>query len=127
MIQYILDYLDARGVYVNSQEEENRLEEGIALYLYENGIRTDEEREYFANYVAAHLRLIDAADLKQYFLEYPFISQVKQIAIEHNWDGTIPEERIAELRGLMTRLVSAGLGDKYVPAIEIKEILGRNG
>ena len=65
MIQYILGYLDARGVYVHSQEEENRLEEGIDHYLHENGTRTDEEREYFANYVDARLRLNDVADLKK--------------------------------------------------------------
>lgn len=126
MMQFIFDYLDARGQYAHSREEQSRLEKGIFLYLNENGIRIDEEREYFVKYIDAHLRLIDTDDLKQYFLEYPVISQVKQIAIEHNWDGTIPESRVAELRELMTRLVGAGLGDKYVPAIEIKEILGRN-
>ena len=126
MIQYILDYLDNKGQYAYNQEEESLLEEGISLYLKENGIRITEERGYFAKYVDAHLRLIEKDDLKLYFLEYPIISQVKQMAIEYKWEGMITKERTSELRELMSRLISSGLGSKYVPAIEINEILGRH-
>lgn len=101
------------------------LEKGIAQYLEENGIGQEEKREYYLKYVDNHLHLIDDTDLKQYFLMYPVISQVKQIAIEKSWDGMIPENRVSELRSLMSLLYDSGLGDKYVPAVEVKEILGR--
>ena len=37
MMQFIFDYLDARGQYAHSREEQSRLEKGISLYLNENG------------------------------------------------------------------------------------------
>ena len=125
MMQYILDYLDIKEQFAHSKKEEDLLEKGIALYLEENGIGQEEKREYFFKYVDSHLHLIDDTDLKQYFLMYPVISQVKQIAIEQKWDGMVPEKRVSELRGLMSQLYNSGLGDKYVPVVEIKEILGR--
>lgn len=125
MIEYILDYLESKGQIIASAAEEAAVETGISLYLEENGIDLDEKREYFRRYVDRHLALITPADLICYFVEYPTISKVNQIAIEQAWDGTVSQERVAELYTMMERLNVAGLYNKYIPAVEVKSILGR--
>ena len=125
MIEYILDYLESKGQIIASAAEEAAVETGISLYLEENGIDLDEKREYFRRYVNRHLALITPADLIGYFVEYPTISKVNQIAIEQAWDGTVSQERVAELYTMMERLNVAGLYNKYIPAVEVKSILGR--
>ena len=60
-----------------------------------------------------------------FVLRYPTISKVNQIAIEQDWDGTVPQERVAELYTLMEKLNAAGLYNKYIPAVEVKSILGK--
>lgn len=125
MIEYILNYLELKGQIIASAEEEAAVETGISLYLKENGIDSEEKREYFRRYVDRRLALIAPADLKRYFVEYPTISKVNQIAIEQDWDGTVPQERVAELYTLMEKLNAAGLYNKYIPAIEVKSILGK--
>lgn len=125
MIEYILDYLESKGQIIASAAEEAAVETGISLYLEENGIDLDEKREYFRRYVDRHLALITPADLIGYFVEYPTISKVNQIAIEQAWDGTVSQERVAELYTMMERLNVAGLYNKYIPAVEVKSILGR--
>lgn len=125
MIEYILNYMESRGQFVSSSAEAEAVENGIRMYLEENGIDPEEKRGYFRRYIDRHLALIEPADLKSYFAEYLTLSKVKQIAIEQSWDGTVPQERVAELYTLMTRLNDAGLHNKYVPAVEIKAILGR--
>ena len=125
MIEYILNYLELKGQIVASAAEEAAVETGISLYLEENGIDSEEKREYFRRYVDRRLALIAPADLKSYFVEYPTISKVNQIAIEQNWDGTVPQERVAELYTLMEKLNAAGLYNKYIPTVEVKSILGR--
>ena len=62
--------------------------------------------------------------MKEYFENYPSISGVNQIVIEYTHDGTISEDRIVELRKLMSVLYESGLNDRYVPANEVKQILG---
>ena len=125
MIEYILDYLESKGQIIASAAAEAAVETGISLYLEENGIDLDEKREYFRRYVDRHLALITPADLIGYFVEYPTISKVNQIAIEQAWDGTVSQERVAELYTMMERLNVAGLYNKYIPAVEVKSILGR--
>lgn len=125
MIEYILNYLESKGQIITSAAEEAAVETGISLYLEENGIDSEEKREYFRRYIDRHLALIAPVDLKSYFVEYPTISKVKQIAIEQAWDGSVPPERVAELYTLMEKLNAAGLYNKYIPAVEVKSILGR--
>lgn len=125
MIEYILNYLESKGQIIASVAEEAAVETGISLYLEENGIDSEEKREYFHRYVDRRLALIAPADLKSYFVEYPTISKVNQIAIEQDWDGTVPQERVAELYTLMEKLNAAGLYNKYIPTVEVKSILGR--
>ena len=125
MIEYILNYLESKGQIITSAAEEAAVETGISLYLEENGIDSEEKREYFRRYIDRHLALIAPVDLKSYFVEYPTISKVKQIAIEQAWDGSVPPERVAELYTLMEKLNAAGIYNKYIPAVEVKSILGR--
>ncbi len=125
MINYILDYMEEKGSHANTAEENAKLIEGIRLYLKENGISEGETREYFKQYINKHMEVIDNSDLKSYFLMYPVISRVNQIAIEFKTDGMVPRNRVDDLYHLMEQLYAQGIGDKYVPAIEIKEILGR--
>lgn len=125
MIEYVLNYMESKEQFASTPIETEAVEKGIRMYLEENGISQDEKREYFHRYIDRHLSLIDSEDLKSYFIEYPTISKVKQIAIEQSWDGSVPQERVAELYALMTKLNDAGLYNKYVPAVEVKAILGR--
>lgn len=125
MMEYILDYLENAGVCAESEQEQIGLENGITMYLVENGIDQLEYRKYFTRFVDAHLALIDKEDLKTYFIEFPKLSQVKQIAIEYKCDGSVGNDRVKELYTLMSELHNAGIGEKYVPAIEIREILGK--
>lgn len=125
MMEYILDYLENEGVHVESNQEQLDLENGIKLYLEENGIDLSENRKYFIRFVDAHLELIDKKDLKSYFIGFPKLSQVKQIAIEYKYDGLVETKRVEELYKLMSDLHCTGLGEKYVPSIEIREILGK--
>lgn len=125
MIEHILNYLELKGQIIVSVTEEVAIEAGIRLYLEENGIDLEEKRDYFRRYVDRHLALIAPADLKSYFVEYPTISKVNQIAIEQDCDGTVPQERVTELYMLMEKLNAVGLYNKYIPALEIKSIMGR--
>lgn len=125
MIEYILNYMESKGQIIASSAEQAAVETGIGLYLEENGIDSEEKREYFRKYVDQHLALITPADLKSYFVEYPIISKVNQIAIEQAWDGTVAPERVTELYTLMEKLNAAGLYNKYIPAVEVKSILGK--
>lgn len=125
MIEYILNHMESKGQIIASAAEQAAVETGIGLYLEENGIDSEEKREYFRKYVDRHLALIAPADLKGYFVEYLTISKVNQIAIEQAWDGTVAPERVTELYTLMEKLNAAGLYNKYIPAIEVKSILGK--
>lgn len=125
MIEYVLNYMESKEQFVSTPIEAEAVEKGIRLYLEENGISSEEKREYFHKYIDRYLALIDPDDLKSYFIEYPTISEVKQITIEQSWDGTVSQERVAELYALMTKLNEAGIYNKYVPAVEVKAILGR--
>ena len=124
MLEYILDYLANRGVYAASQGEQQQMEDGIARYLQENGLEDGNTGAYYQKYVSNHLQQISASDLKAYFLNYGLISDVNQIAIEYRCDGSLPEERIKTLYWLMEKMHACGLGEKYVPIIEVKQILG---
>lgn len=124
MIEYLLNYMAMQGVYALSKREQELLESGIDRYLLENGIGKNDKGEYYKNYLDGHLKTISLTDLKSYFMNYPLISDVNQIAIEYQSDGEIPKERKKELYKLMEKLYSCGLGEKYIPIIEVKQILG---
>ena len=124
MIQWILDQLEEKGVWAKNRAEQDQLVAGIRLFLWENGIPEEEQRPYFRQYVAAHLGKIRPEELLRYFLFYPQISQVRQIAAEFHEDGQLPEPRRRELYRCMEELYSQGLGSRYVPAVEIQEALG---
>lgn len=125
MIEYILNYMGSKEQFASTSIEAEAIEKGIIMFLEENGISQDEKREYFHRYIDRLLSLIDTEDLKSYFIEYPTISKVKQIAIEQSRDGIVTQERVVELYALMTKLNDAGLYNKYVPAVEVKAVLGR--
>ena len=125
MIVYILDYMAKYGVYASSQKEQKLLEAGIAQYLLENGIDEEQTGEYYKKYVLDHLEKISVSDIKAYFINYSLISDANQIVIEYHCDGSVPTERKNDLYLLMQKLHSCGLGEKYVPIIEIKQILGK--
>ena len=124
MTEYILDHMSERGIDASSQEELARMEEGISRYLRENGIDEKEDGLYYRGYVDRHLRTIAPGDLKAYFIHYALISDVNQIAIEYRCDGCVLEDRKRTLYQLMEKLYSCGLGEKYIPVAEVKEILG---
>ncbi len=124
MIDFVLDYLEDKGVEINSEAEYENISKGIELYLYENGIDKEEKREYFRKFVLRHLSKIEQDCLKQYFSMYPSISQVNQIAIEYIHRGSLPQERVNTLYNLMNSLYLCGLGDKYIPSGEVQDILG---
>ena len=125
MIEYILDYMAKHGVCASSREEQELLEAGIDRYLLENGINEEQTGEYYKKYVLDHLEKISVSDIKAYFINYSLISDANQIVIEYHCDGSVPAERQSELYLLMQKLHSCGLGEKYVPIIEIKQILGK--
>ncbi len=125
MMEYLLNYMAMQGVYASSQREQELLESGIDRYLLENGIGKNDTGEYYRNYLDGHLKTISLTDLKSYFMNYSLISDVNQIVIEYQSDGEIQEERKKELYQLMEKLHSCGLGEKYIPIIEVKQILGR--
>lgn len=124
MIEFILEYLERNSVYAFNNEEQQKIEDGIKLYLLENGISDEDTGEYYKQYTTRHLQAVNRKDLKEYFENYPSISGVNQIVIEYTHDGTISEDRIVELRKLMSVLYESGLNDRYVPANEVKQILG---
>lgn len=124
MIEFILEYLERNSVYAFNNEEQQKIEDGIKLYLLENGISDEDTGEYYKQYTTRHLQAVNRKDLKEYFENYLSISGVNQIVIEYTHDGTISEDRIVELRKLMSVLYESGLNDRYVPANEVKQILG---
>lgn len=125
MIDFILEYMTNKGTCAVCQTEQEELERGISQYLLENGIGTDDNGEYYRQYVSRNLGIINTDDLKSYFINYSIISDVKQIVIECQSDENVPDERKEALYQMMERLYKCGLGNKYVPAMEIKQILGK--
>lgn len=125
MIDFILDYMENRGQFANSKNEQEKIELGIANYLEENGICVDVMSDYYKNYILKHLALISDDELKEYFLNYHLISEVNQIVIEYNCDGFVSTQRAKYLRLVLNKLYSLRIGDKYIPSDEVKMILGK--
>lgn len=123
MIDYILDYLSSKDIFVTDENELEKLKSGIKVFLLDNGIRETANGDYHKQYVVSTLKRVNSKDLKAYLIEYPVISTVIQIAIEYKEDGSVPAERKTELMGLMKELYDAGLGDKYIPAVEVNSML----
>lgn len=125
MLEWMLDYLEQQGVVFGSRAELEQAAAGARLFLAENGIREEDRGPYFRRYLERCLGRIDPRDLKAYFRLYPAISAVRQICME--WTAGTPVEpaRAAQLRETMAQLYQGGLGDRYVPAAEVQEILGR--
>ena len=124
MLEWILDYLEKQGVVFGSGAELEEAAAGVRLFLTENGIQAEEQRPYFRRYLERCLGRIEPRDLKAFFRLYPEISRVKQICMEFTAGMPVESARAAQLRGSMTKLYQGGLGDRYVPAAEVKEILG---
>ena len=124
MIDFILDFMANNNVNVINQGEQQKIENGIKMYLLESGISENERGAYYKDYVLRHLKTVSIPDLKSYFIYYPIISSVNQAVIEFQYDGKLSEEQTKELYRNMQLLYASGLGDKYVPAMEIKQILG---
>ena len=125
MINFVFDYLEEKGVYAFSDKEQTAMEMGITRFLRENGISISETRNYHRSYTLKLLRKVDTTDLKQYFINYHLLSEVNQIIIETRDAETITVEQKTHLYHLMAELHASGLGEKYVPIVEIKQILGR--
>lgn len=125
MINYVIEYMEASGIVFSSRNELANVIEGLKLYLFENGIPENDNREYFRQYLNRSLIRIEGHDTKQYFLSYHAISRVNQICIEYRNNGKVSDKRKADLLNDMSELYSLGLGYKYVPAAEVYEILGR--
>lgn len=124
MIDFILDFMANNNININNQDEQQKVENGIKMYLLESGISDNELGDYYKDYVLRHLKLVSIPDLKNYFIYYPVISSVNQTVIEFQYDGKISDEQTEELYQNMQILYVSGLDDKYVPAMEIKQILG---
>lgn len=125
MINFVFDYLYNNGVYASSEKEQSAMEAGIERFLLENGIRLDETREYHRSYVTKLLRKVDISDLKPYFINYHLLSEVNQVVIEVR-SGEKPSQKHRDrLYRAMQELNRVGLGEKYIPVIEVKQLLGR--
>ena len=123
MIDFILDFMANNNINVINQDEQRKVENGIKKYLLESGISENELGAYYKNYVLRHLKIVSVPDLKNYSIYYPIMSSVNQTVIEFQYDGEMSEEQTKELYRNMQLLYASGLGDKYVPAMEIKQIL----
>ena len=125
MINYVIDYMEASGIIFSSRNELENAIEGLKLYLFENGILENDNRDYFRQYLDRSLARIESHETKQYFIAYHAISRVNQICIEYRNRGNVSDKRKANLLNDMSELYSLGLGYKYVPATEVYEILRR--
>ncbi len=125
MIDFVFDYLDNNGIYASSEKEQNAMEAGIERFLLENGIRLDEAREYHRTYVTKLLRKVDVSDLKSYIINYHLLSEVNQVVIEVR-SGEKPSQKHRDrLYRAMQELNRVGLGEKYIPVVEVKQLLGK--
>ena len=124
MEDFVFDYLLDHGVQISSQTEQQSLERGITTFLLNNGIREDANGAYYEHYLRKRLRIIDDRDLKLFFVFYSLINEVNQIVIEYKSEGQLPQTRKKDLCGVLADLHNCGLGEKYVPVDEIKQILG---
>ena len=125
MINFVFDYLDNNGVFTNSDKEQRAMEAGIERLLMENGIRLDETRAYHRSYVTKLLCKVDVSDLKSYLINYHLVSEVNQVVIEVR-SGEKPSQGHRErLYRAMQELNRAGLGEKYIPIVEVKQLLGK--
>ena len=125
MLEWILDYLEKQGVVFGSGAELEEAAAGVRLFLTENGIQAEEQRPYFRRYLERCLGRIEPRDLKAFFRLYPDISRVRQICMEWTAGKSVEPDQAAQLWDSMARLYQAGLGNRYIPAAEVQEILGR--
>jgi len=125
MIDFVFDYLDNNSIYASSEKEQTAMEAGIERFLLENGIRLDEAREYHRTYVTKLLRKVDVSDLKSYIINYHLLSEVNQVVIEVR-SGEKPSQKHRDrLYRAMQELNRVGLGEKYIPVVEVKQLLGK--
>ena len=125
MLAFIFEYLKNREMRALSAAERMKLERAIQLFLYDNGIGENQADEYFRQYVKRQLDRIDTDHLKQYWQAYPKIRKIRQIIVESR-ESVLPDSRKKQLEDLVDGLTDMGLGDKYLPAAEIEQILGRH-
>lgn len=124
MIDFVWDYLERKGVYPDSRQEQQELDQGIEDFLDENGIRPWETRQYHRNFVLKRLALVEDRDLKAYFLHYDLLRLVNQLLVEARVRGSFTPHQRQQLYGLLEALHTAGLGDRYAPMDDIKSLLG---
>lgn len=124
IVDYILEYIENKGVSYFSELEYTNMLDGIKLYLLENGIKEDESKKYYLDYVSKHLKTIEPVDLKDYFVCYPLISNVNQMVIESRVTPEIGEEFKNALLSLLLEIRLRNGADKYIPCDEVKRILG---
>ena len=125
MIQFVLDFLENNGVYAMSETEQTAMEAGIERFLMEQGIRLDETRAYYRSFITKLLRKVDISDLKLYFIHYHLLSEVNQVIIEVRSGEEPSQEHRERMYRAMQELNRVGLGEKYIPIIEVKQLLGR--
>ena len=124
MVEYILDWMEQRGIFAASEQEQQRMEAGIRQCIRENGVPEDTCRDYFRCYMKRVLGRIDKKDLKEYLMLYPAVSEVQQIAIEYQAKGAVPEKEKKALYQRMYELYQSGLEDRYIPEDVVARMLG---
>lgn len=125
MTEIVFEIMEEKGIVFNDKTEMNEISKGVHLFLEENGIPDEECSDYFKRYTKRLVDKIKENDLKQYFLHYRSVSAVRQICVEYTSTGLMQEDKRQELRKNMELLYKVGLGEKYIPADVVKEILGR--
>ena len=121
--QFIFDYLEEKEQTALSYQEQRAIEKGVSMYLWENGIDYKSDSAYFKRYVKRHLMDISCEDLKAYFIMYPTLSEVYQIALCQKEQQHTSEDDKQKLATLLLSLYKAGLGEKYIPVYEVREAL----
>lgn len=122
MIDYVIEYLEGRGVHCNMRSYE-LFEQGIRRFLEDHGIPANETGRYYRHYVTTVLDRVYTDDLIRYLVSYPSMCEIRQIVIDYQTDGYISAERKCQLRGYMKDLYQMGIGDKYIPRSEVQQIL----
>lgn len=121
MVDYVFDYLENKGVYASTELENNEMEQGILLFLKENGVGAEESGAYYQKYIDSSLAIIKNEDLKNYFMFYPTISQINQLILEVETNGRTFD--ITKKYWSLARKLPSGLSD-YFPATGILKIMG---
>jgi len=119
---YVLEYIEDKGISYQSDAEYKQVKEGILLFLKDHGIKPEEEKKYFIHVVGEYLKHIKDEDLKEYFKNYEKISECNHYLIRSR-DG-ISDDEIIILTELVTSLLGSPIGTRYIAIDEIRKIIG---